>query len=122
MVKLNITWNHYYSNEIQFWVSIVSLQLTVIMISYLFITSSRKIWRQDKSKMNSLSGSIKGLVTMYLVLVWIENLLFLATRVFLLMLGGNTYCWLPDYPVLLHMLARLILAWMYLTRFDNLHI
>lgn len=129
--EFKLTWDRYYDTAFLFWSALTSLIVTFSIISYLMVKSFKKIWwkqlqffYQCKSETKvtrldekPLNGVIKGLVTAYLVLIWIELILFFIFRVYLLMFGGNMFCWMADYPLVFHVFARLALAWMYLKRY-----
>ena len=127
-LEFGITWNRYYSSAFQFWAAMISLVLVLILISYLMIRSLTKIWfrqhvksrksSRSKRKAKPLHPAVKAFVTAYLVLNWIAVALLLLTRVYLYMLTGNLFCWVPDYPLIFYITGRIFLGYTYLTRYS----
>ena len=128
-IHLQYSWQNYYSTEGGLWSSMTSLILILLVETYLMIQLFRKICRYNSNSKNNIQNNkrisskqttlinpnIKVFVILFLMLTWISIIGYLSCRIYIVFFGGNLFCWIPDYPFILHIFGRLCLGWMFLT-------
>ena len=131
-LHLQYSWQNYYSSEGGLWSTMISLTLILLVETYLMIQLFRKFGRYNynskknmnnkriSSKQKPFNSKIKLFVTLFIMLTWISIIGYLSCRIYIVFLGGNLFCWIPDYPFILHILGRLCLGWMFLTLYVQL--